>query len=154
MEELASIEDVDLATLELELDEVCRSAELKAAPKARARKRKSARELARDAARASDAHPVVEHLALAYEGKQFLPELWRVKQFLESHGVMASRIRSRADALPKVVGVLARLSQDDLARLVVELRSEGNDLSVLTDQILGPPPAPTDGQGKRAMPRR
>ena len=138
LEELACVEDVDIAVVERELQSIRRNVKAKVARKRTTRRRKTARELVQDAAPSDSIRSLVERLAFAYEGKGFLPDLWRVKQFLESQEVAASKIRSRADALPKVVRVLSRLPCDELERLTAQLQSGRNDLSVLTDQILGP----------------
>ncbi len=50
----------------------------------------------------------------------------------------AGKLRSRLDALPKVIAVLARQSSDQLQKLVEELLiSDRSDLGLITDQILG-----------------
>ena len=137
LEELACVEDVDIGEVERELQQIRGNAKAKVVRKKRTRHRKTVRELVEDAAPGDEARSLVERLAFAYEGKSFLPDLWRVKQFLESHGVVASRIRSRTDALPKVVHVLSGLPCRELEQLAARSQS-GNDLSILANQILGP----------------
>lgn len=87
-----------------------------------------------------EVRPVIERIALAYEAKEILPEPWRVKRFLESQGVDADRIRSRADALREVVGVLAALPRAELEDLFEGLRKqvEIGDLGMIAEAILGP----------------
>lgn len=138
LEALASTEDVDVASIERDLEQVRRSAKTKAAPKGAPRRRKSLHELVHDTALGESAHPLVEKLALAYEAKEFLPDLWRVRQFLELHGIEASRARSRGDALPKVVRVLAGLSSAELEQLDAQSKDTRGALSILTDHIMGP----------------
>ena len=138
LEELASIEAVDVASLEREIEAIRSRVAPKAAATRKPRRRKTALELTRDVALNDDIRSVVEHLAGAYDEKGFLPDMWRVRQFLESHGIPADKIRSRGDALPKVVRVLAKLSPGELDALGLELRDNRSDLSILTDHILGP----------------
>lgn len=138
LEELASIEAVDVASLEREMEALRSRVAPKATATRKPRRRKTALELTRDVALNDDIRAIVEHLACAYDGRKFLPDLWRVRQFLESHGIPAHKARSRGDALPKVVGVLAKLSPSELDALGVELRDNRSDLSILTDHILGP----------------
>lgn len=138
LEALASTEDVDVASIERDVEQVLRSTKTKTAPKGAPRKRKSAYELVRATTLGQSVRPLIERLAHAYEAKEFLPDLWRVKQFLELHGVEASRARSRGDALPKVVRVLSGLPSDKLQQLVDESSDTRSDLSILTDHIMGP----------------
>lgn len=104
-------------------------------------RRKSATEVVAKAQVPPEVRPVIERIALAYESKEILPERWRVKKFLASEGVNADRIRSRADALPTVVEVLATLPQERLEDLLSGWREhvERGDLAILADAILGPP---------------
>lgn len=140
LEELASIEDVDMASLEREIEQLRGSANAK--PKnatiRKTRRRKTALELINDVALRDDIRSIVEHLAQSYERKEFLPDLWRVRQFLESHDIPASKVKSRGDALPKVVSALSQMSTGELEALAAETKDNRGDLSVLTDHILGP----------------
>lgn len=104
------------------------------------RTRKSPLEVVEAARVAPEVRPVIERIALAYEAKEILPEPWRVKRFLESQGVDADRIRSRADALREVVGVLAPLPRAELEELFEGLRKhvEIGDLGMIAEAILGP----------------
>lgn len=138
LEELALIEAVDVASLEREIEAVRSRVAPKAAATRKPRRRKTALELTKDVAVNDDIRATVGHLASAYDEKEFLPDLWRIRQFLESHGVRADKIRSRGDAGRKVVGVLAKLSPGELDALGVELKDNRSDLSILTDHILGP----------------
>ncbi len=138
LEELASVEAVDVASLEREIEAIRSRVVPKGAATRKPRRRKTALELTKDVAVNDDIRAIVGHLARAYDEKEFLPDLWRVRQFLESRGVPADRIRSRGDAGRKVVGVLAKLSPGELDALGVELKDNRSDLSILTDHILGP----------------
>lgn len=140
LEELASIEGVDMASLEREIDQLrgSASAKPKNATTRKTRRRRTALELTNDAALRDDIRAIVEHLALAYERKEFLPDLWRVRQFLDSHDIPASKVKSRGDALPKVVSALSGMSTGELEALAAESKDNRGDLSVLTDHILGP----------------
>lgn len=139
LEALASTENVDVASIERDLEQVRKNARAKTAPtRELPRKRKSAYDLVCAAALSESVRPIVEKLALAYEAKEFLPDLWRVRRFLESHGVEASRARSRGDALPKVVRALSQLPPDELQQLAAQSKDTRGDLSILTDHIMGP----------------
>ena len=81
---------------------------------------------------------LVRQVGCAYEKKSYLPELWQVKRFLESHGIKANNIRSRAEGLPPVVKTISRFSVDELGELVAESNeSVRGDLGIIADQILG-----------------
>lgn len=138
LEELAQVEDVDLVTVERELEKIRGKGVPRQAGKRKTGRRKSGDELMREVALGEDVHATVERLVFAYEEKAFLPDLWRVRQFLEAHGIDATKARSRSDALPKVVRVLASLTCDELERLAAQSHDGRSDLSILTDQILGP----------------
>ena len=84
-----------------------------------------------------DIAQLLEKLARAYENKEFLPELRKVRQFLEYRDIPTSKIRSRRDALPIVLRVLAPCSIDELRELDEERRDSRSDLGIITDQILG-----------------
>ena len=134
-EALSSMEDVGLATLD---------ADVKAyegrARKSRARPRsmKGIDDLIQEASPGSpDTGRYIRKLALAYEDRQFLPEFREVKRFLESRRTSAVKFRSRADALPAVIQVLAQTELDELATLDERRRARGGDLGIIANQILG-----------------
>lgn len=104
------------------------------------RRRKTATEVVEAAKVDSEIRPVVERIAAAYESRQILPELWRVRKFLASEGVDPDRVRSRADALPKLIAVLAGHPRERLEYLLNGWREhvERGDLAILADAILGP----------------
>ena len=106
--------------------------------KAQRRTEKSIEEMVREV---KPVNPDVAHLlgklARAYENKEFLPELRKVKQFLEYRDIPTSKIRSRRDALPIVLQALAPCSIDELRELDEEKRGSRSDLGIITDQILG-----------------
>lgn len=138
LEELATVDGVDLAHIQRELQSAREKLEGRTRKK-RSIRRKNAQELVEAAKLSSDVKPLIEQIALAYEGKEFLSELWRVRKFLESEGFDASRLRSRADALPKLITVLANHPRAKLEELIAgwEERGDRNDLALLTDVILG-----------------
>lgn len=154
LEELASVEGLDLATVERELAEISSNAKPKAAAARRPRQRKSVHDLIRDVPLDDEVRPLVEKLAVAYEARGFLPELWRVKQFLESKGIDGTKTRSRNDAFPKVLSVLSGLSRNELELLEADLENRASDLSILTDQILGPTDGYRHGQGAQRRPAK
>jgi len=133
LEALAAIHQVDLAAIETEIERY----EARAKDKKRSR-RKGIPELVEDARLDRAMRSIVEKIAYAYESKEFLPELRAVKRFLESQGISADKLRSRADALPKVIDVLAHQSKEGLEKLVADSKKAGRgDLGVIADQILG-----------------
>ena len=86
----------------------------------------------------TDAHALVKAIGAAYQNKRYLGELWRVKRFLESHGVDAAKLRSRTAALPVLVGVLGDLPVTELSEIAAESNgSARGDLGIIADQILG-----------------
>ena len=87
-----------------------------------------------------EVRPVIERIALAYEAREILPEPWRVKHFLAREGLDPDKVRSRADALPKVVEVLANKPRERLEILLEGWRkhAEIGDLGMLAEAILGP----------------
>ena len=134
-EALSAIGDIDVAVINHGIkayeDKARRS-------KAQRRPRKTMAEMVRDAHPTSlDAGRLIEKLALAYENKEFLPELREVKRFLESRRVSVTTFRSRVDALPTVLRVLARCNLDELQTLQKKCRPHESDLGIITDQILG-----------------
>lgn len=141
IEALAQVEDAEFETIEREVQAV--------------RERKSSRhvrpkelpELLRDAEISPQTFSLVERIAFAYENKRYLPELWRVRRFLQSHGVDGSKVRSRAAALPVVIKVLGGLSESEVTKIAAELSGPvRGDLRILADQILGRP----DGKSRTA----
>lgn len=82
---------------------------------------------------------LVQEIGHAYERKDFLPDLWRVRKFLESEGVEASKLRSRSDALRKIIDVLACQTDQRLKELLADSKCTRGELATLTDQILGEP---------------
>lgn len=137
---LAEIEDVDVEILEKELDEL-RERKSSVRPK----RKKSALELLQDSNVEGHKLSLMKQLGCAYESKWYLPEMWRVRRFLESNGVKADRLKSRSDALPKVVDVLYRMSESELSEALSDLhRTERGDFALLADQIMGPKQESTD----------
>ena len=143
---LTESESVDLSVVQDEVKSL--GVPTPGKPKRR-RRRKSPRELVQAMDLAPEIKPLVERVAAGYDGKEFLPELWRVRKFLESEGVDTSRLRSRADALPKVLAVLANRSEDSLRKLISEWErgSGGSDLAVLADAIMRPVRRAASGDG-------
>ena len=130
---LAEIEEVNVEILEKELDEI-RERKSSLRPK----RKKTALELLQKSSVEGHKLILMKQLGCAYESKWFLPEMWRVRTFLESHGIKADRLKSRSDALPKVVNVLHRMSESELSNALSELhRTERGDFALLADQIMG-----------------
>ena len=134
-EALSAIEDVTLTAIRDEISTFGKRARTRTAQR---RPRKSIEEMIREAKPDSpQAESIIERLARAYESKEFLPELREVKRFLDSRSISPTKLRSRADALPAVVGVLAQCGLEELHSLDRRRRTQGSDLGVITDQILG-----------------
>lgn len=134
---LAHIDGIDLATVEREFQSV--QASLKEKNKKRNPVNKpNIRKILERTVIPPNVQPLVKHLAYAYESKNFLPELRKVRRFLESHGVEANKIRSRSVALSKIIDVLARQTPEILKELIAESEQDtGSDLAIIADQILG-----------------
>ena len=133
-EALSVIEDVSLAVIRDEINSFGKTATKGTGQR---RPRKSVEDLIREVKPDSaEAESIIETLARAYESKEFLPELREVKRFLDSRSTSPTKLRSRADALPAVVGVLAQCGLEEL-HLLNRRRTQGSDLGVITDKILG-----------------
>jgi len=134
VEALSTIGDVDLAVVDDDLKGYERR---RAKKEARGARRKSIEEMVQDANPRPAARRLIGKLARAYDERDFLPELRDVRRFLESRRVSVSTLRSRSDALPTVLRVLAEHDLDELAALDRGRAAGGSDLGVITDQILG-----------------
>lgn len=133
-EVLSTIEDVDFAALDSDVKAYVGGR----ARKRKTRPRKSIDEMIREANPDSgDAGRLIQKLALAYEDRRFLPELRDVKHFLQSRYTSAEKFRSRTDALPAVIKVLAKADHGELAELDERNEARGGDLGIITAQILG-----------------
>lgn len=135
-EVLSSIEEFDLATLDSEVKayEEGRSRRRRAQP----RPRKSVDDMIREASPENDdAERLIQKLALEYQDRRFLPGLRDVQHFLESRRTSAEKFRSRADALPAVIRVLAKADPGELAELDERNEAHGGDLGIIAAQILG-----------------
>lgn len=128
---LAQAEDVEFEAIEREVQGISKRRS------SRSRRVKTVPELLRDAKIDSDKHTLVEKVAFAYENRRFLPELWRVRRFLESRGMESSRIGSRAAALPAVVRVLVELTEKELIEILAGLNGPvKGDLRIIADHIM------------------
>ncbi len=104
----------------------------------RRRTKKSIEGMIRDAKPDStEAESIIEGLVRAYESREFLPEFHDVRRFLDSRSTSPTKLRSRADALPTVVGMLARCELDELRSLDRRRQTRRSDLGIISDQILG-----------------
>ena len=129
---LAQAEDAEFEAIEREVDAVRKR------KSARRRRPKSLAELLEALKLDAQAHALVKEIGCAYENKRYLGELWRVKRFLASHGVDADKLRSRAAALPVLIGVLGEVPVSELTEIAVALKAPARgDLGILADQILG-----------------
>ena len=85
-----------------------------------------------------EVHALLQKLGHAYEAKTFLPALREVRRFLETRGITAARLRSRADALTTVLTTLSRLPMEELFSIDAERLDKRSDLGIISDQILRP----------------
>jgi len=134
LESLAGTQSVDVTEIERDIERLEANAKRK-----KQRPKKSLTERLQDA-HLSDpaAKSALDKLVYRYDAQEFLPNLRDVKRFLESMGVEAGKVRSRLDALPKVIKVLANQPGDQLQTLLEESLTSGrSDLGMITDQILG-----------------
>ena len=148
MEALATVEDADLASIQNEIKSMRSWRKSKArgpgkaasADRRKTTRRVSAKALIEAVQLGPEAKSLVEKIALAYEGKEFLPELRHVRQYLEEAGTDASKLRFRAEALPEVIAVLATYDLEKLEDLVAGFEDTGghNDLALIASEILGP----------------
>jgi hypothetical protein len=93
-----------------------------------------------------DTKALVHELATAYESGSFLPQLREVRRFLASTGIEGT-VKSRRDALPRVVQALSRCGADHLRDLTSRSDdSRRGDLGLIADQILGERTAGSDGE--------
>jgi hypothetical protein len=104
----------------------------------RPKKRPSADELV---AQLAQVHPNKAQLLRTLHGrfrnKTFLPELRDVKRFFEQHDCSLGASKSRAEALPRVLRLLADLDVSELETLCQALpENEYSSLGVISDEIL------------------
>ena len=129
---LAEAEDAEFEALEREVEAV-----KERRPARRRARPKTLEELLQALELGTEAHALVREIGCAYENKRYLGELWRVKRFLESHGVEAEKLRSRSAALPMLIGVLGEMPVSELTEIASEWKaSAGGDLGVIADEIL------------------
>ena len=88
---LAQVEDTEFDIIEREVDEFRKKKSVR-----RRRRTKTLTELLEGTKFDANTLGLVKKIGFAYESKRYLPELWRVRRFLESHGVAADKVRSRA----------------------------------------------------------
>lgn len=81
--------------------------------------------------------PLLRTLQNRFEDRTFLPELRDVRRFFEQHRHPLGASRSRAEALPKVLRLLAELEVAELEALCQAQREGGySSLGVISDEIL------------------
>ena len=85
-----------------------------------------------------DKREPVAHLAREFLNKRFLGEMRLVGKFLREHGV-SNAPKTRKDALPKILAVLASLSESELRELVDDCAMErsGSGFAHLAGAIMG-----------------
>jgi hypothetical protein len=136
---LARLEDGTVDGVEQELRR------LEAVPK-RKRSRPSAQEMIAIESRSQPelAEPL-RILVTSYSNGVFLPQLRDVRRFLDRVGRPPGKIKSRADAIPKLIHALANLKLEELASLVNGGAISGeSDFSLLARAIMGEPPSPEE----------
>jgi hypothetical protein len=81
----------------------------------------------------------LRNLALGFQNRTFLPHLREVHRFLDRIGSTQSKVRSREAAAPILFRLLAKLTREDLLRLVADINSPGaSDYALLARAIMGP----------------
>jgi hypothetical protein len=88
------------------------------------------------------AHPdkadELKKLNARFTNKAFLPEMRDVRRFMDDHALPFKNVKSRADALPRVLKVLGQLDVRELRRLCEQPDSrEYSALGVISDEIMG-----------------
>lgn len=137
---LAQAEDAEFETIEREVEAVRQRKTAK-----RQRRPKTLEELLSELQLEPDVHALVNEIGCAYQNKSYLGELWRVRRFLDSRGVDADKLRSRAAALPTVIGVLGETPVGELRQIAAEAKERRKgDLAIIADQILGTDVADVD----------
>ena len=131
---LSAIESVDLTLID---DDIKSYERKKTKEGAHRGPEKSIEEMVGQANPRPAARDLVEKLAHAYKKRDFLPEFRDVRRFLESRRISVSRFRSRADAFPTLLRVLAQCNPEELTALDERRTAAGSDLGIITDQILG-----------------
>ena len=136
---LSRIGEVDPSALESMVEALDADAKTEQARPRSNRSAKSVDELLGDfVPLASEVRDLLEKLGNAYEAKTFLPALREVKSFLELRGESVTRLRSRREALPRILRTLACLPVEELRSIDAERLDKRGDLEVIADQILGP----------------
>lgn len=134
-EALSAIVDVDLAAIDAGIKEYGDASKRSKAPR---RPGKSVEDMLRNLnGNDPETRPFIEKLARAYGNREFLPELRDVRYFLQARRIPAERFRSRTDAFPVLLHVLAECRLDELQALDEERRTRRSDLGIIADQILG-----------------
>lgn len=135
---LAQADNAEIEAIEREVDAYKR----KKVENKPGRRPKTLAELLKPLKLGAEAHALVTEIGSAYQNKRYLGELWRVKRFLESRGVEAEKLRSRAAALPVLVGVWGAMPVTELTEIAAESNgSARGDLGIIADEILGSEPS-------------
>src|SRR6267143_1141161 len=80
----------------------------------------------------------IKTIASHYQSRRLFPNLRDVSSFLRRHGVEAKRFKSRNDAFPKLLRVLALLDTLELRSIVDDAdRSDSADFAMLADRLMG-----------------
>jgi len=80
----------------------------------------------------------IKTIASHYQSRRLFPNLRDVSSFLRRHGVEAKRFKSRNDAFPKLLRVLALLDTRELRSIVDDAdRSDSADFAMLADRLMG-----------------
>jgi hypothetical protein len=107
-------------------------------PTTRSKGRRSSVDLV---AKLAQAHPdkaeFLRDLHVHFGNRTFLPELRDVRRFLEGHDVSIAAMKSRVDALPRVLRLLADLEIVELQELCNPAQEAAySSLGVISDEIL------------------
>jgi hypothetical protein len=94
--------------------------------------------LERLAAQYPDKAQALRLLSARFINKTFLSELREVRRFFDTRSMPTKSLKSRSDALPKLLSVLATLSTQELTELCEQPDSGSHSsLGIISDQILG-----------------
>lgn len=80
---------------------------------------------------------LLESVKLRFDNRTFLPELKDVRRFLERNGIATKSLKSRTDALPKVMKTIATYPAGELEAIASRpAEQEYSSLGVISDEIL------------------
>jgi hypothetical protein len=80
----------------------------------------------------------IKTIASRFQARRLFPNLRDVSSFLRRHGVETKRLKSRNDAFPRLLKVLATLDSTRLKNIIDDAdRSDSQDFAMLADRLMG-----------------